>query len=604
MILLSLAISLLFVTATGSPESLQLLQKRLDTAKTDELRYRIIKNELYRPGRFSASEYARFARVALEISRRLGNRDFEAESLHLCGLGHIKENKYEESMECFFQARRLHREGENWRRVGDMNQEIGHLFQFAFSDYPRALDFYEKARQVYVENGIRQRLFSVLNNTAEVHDKAGNQVQAVEYLLRALRVGETNTSKLERAGLLTNLAEVYQDLQNEIHSREYLQQALNIYLEENHFNGQGRIHFILGKWEQTKENRRQAESHLQKALDFFSRYKNRHGISQAQHQLGVFRAEAGDAGNAFAFFRQALDTRTESRDFLGRVQTLLAMGRLAQKTGDFSTAREYLRESLELSLEKGFNNELKEVYAGFSSLSSVLGDNSSALRYQRLAQETSDKVAGSRITGKVMGLLLTYEQTRINSRMSRFKRNLVWAAGLLLLLALALVLSARRRANAGMRSARDQILQLKQALDSLQKQIDTLDESPDREKYEKSGLSLVNARRLLQGFLRLMEQERLFLDPELTLKLVCERLYTNSSYLSQVINEHLGTSFKDFVNHLRVEEAKRLLIDSKTQNLTIITVGFEAGFNSKDAFARAFKKFTGVTPKEFRKRDT
>jgi len=51
-----------------------------------------------------------------------------------------------------------------------------------------------------------------------------------------------------------------------------------------------------------------------------------------------------------------------------------------------------------------------------------------------------------------------------------------------------------------------------------------------------------------------------------------------------------------------VQEAKRLLLDSKNKNFTILSVGFEAGFNSKTTFNTVFKKFTGLTPTEYREK--
>ena len=56
------------------------------------------------------------------------------------------------------------------------------------------------------------------------------------------------------------------------------------------------------------------------------------------------------------------------------------------------------------------------------------------------------------------------------------------------------------------------------------------------------------------------------------------------------------------MNGYRVEEAKRLLVDPRNQNYTILSVGFEAGFNSKTTFNTVFKKFTGFTPTEFREK--
>jgi AraC-like DNA-binding protein len=72
--------------------------------------------------------------------------------------------------------------------------------------------------------------------------------------------------------------------------------------------------------------------------------------------------------------------------------------------------------------------------------------------------------------------------------------------------------------------------------------------------------------------------------------------------VSQAINDGMKKNFYDLVNSYRVEEAKRLLMDEKNNNFTILSVGFEAGFNSKTTFNTVFKKFTGLTPTEFRAR--
>ena len=66
-------------------------------------------------------------------------------------------------------------------------------------------------------------------------------------------------------------------------------------------------------------------------------------------------------------------------------------------------------------------------------------------------------------------------------------------------------------------------------------------------------------------------------------------------------NEKLNKNFFDLINGYRVEEAKEKLSDFKEEQ-TILGIGFEVGFNSKSAFNRVFKKFTQMTPSEFRKK--
>ena len=67
------------------------------------------------------------------------------------------------------------------------------------------------------------------------------------------------------------------------------------------------------------------------------------------------------------------------------------------------------------------------------------------------------------------------------------------------------------------------------------------------------------------------------------------------------INEHLGASFFEYVNQLRIEEAKRLLTETTRSDLHVIEAAYMVGFNNKVSFNTAFKKATGMTPTEYRR---
>ena len=92
-----------------------------------------------------------------------------------------------------------------------------------------------------------------------------------------------------------------------------------------------------------------------------------------------------------------------------------------------------------------------------------------------------------------------------------------------------------------------------------------------------------------------------YLNPYLSLSLLSEELNLSEGYISQVINKSLSQNFTDYINSLRVEEARHMLLNDEFDNYTILSVGLESGFNSKSSFYGAFKKFTGKTPLEFKK---
>ncbi len=101
----------------------------------------------------------------------------------------------------------------------------------------------------------------------------------------------------------------------------------------------------------------------------------------------------------------------------------------------------------------------------------------------------------------------------------------------------------------------------------------------------------------------LMDREKLFLDPDLTLRDLSVRLKIHYNYISRIINEHFGMSYNDFINKYRVDEVKKRLSDPDYMNKTVLEIMYETGFYSKSVFNTAFKKFTGMTPSEYRKRN-
>lgn len=94
--------------------------------------------------------------------------------------------------------------------------------------------------------------------------------------------------------------------------------------------------------------------------------------------------------------------------------------------------------------------------------------------------------------------------------------------------------------------------------------------------------------------------ERNFLNPQLSQEKVAEKLGISAGHLSKTMNTELNQSFKEYLNTLRVEEAKLYLRNPEFSNYTLVAIGLEAGFNSKSAFNVSFKKITGVTPSEFK----
>lgn len=106
---------------------------------------------------------------------------------------------------------------------------------------------------------------------------------------------------------------------------------------------------------------------------------------------------------------------------------------------------------------------------------------------------------------------------------------------------------------------------------------------------------------LKEKLLNFMSKEKPYLNSKLTIHELSKQLNTNNKYLSKIINNSFKQNFVTFINSYRIEESKKLLLDTENDNYTIESIANMAGFHSRSTFNTAFKNITGVTPSKFKK---
>ncbi|MEM6321077.1 MAG: helix-turn-helix domain-containing protein [Bacteroidota bacterium] len=128
-------------------------------------------------------------------------------------------------------------------------------------------------------------------------------------------------------------------------------------------------------------------------------------------------------------------------------------------------------------------------------------------------------------------------------------------------------------------------------------------EKAEKQKYESSKLQAAQKVAYLEKIQTHITTHKSYLINDLTLAQLSEQTNISTHYISQVINEQLDCNFLDFINSYRVEEAKLKLTDPKFSHYTISAIALESGFKARSTFYAAFKKHTGMTPSQYRKKD-
>lgn len=128
-------------------------------------------------------------------------------------------------------------------------------------------------------------------------------------------------------------------------------------------------------------------------------------------------------------------------------------------------------------------------------------------------------------------------------------------------------------------------------------QDDAVAAAPGERKYARSALSDADLARIADKLHAAMRGQRLYRNPDLTLRDLGDATGIAESYLSQTLNSRVGRNFYEYVNGWRIDEARARLRDGDESVLRICT---DVGFNSRSTFNATFRKLTGVTPSAYR----
>lgn len=131
--------------------------------------------------------------------------------------------------------------------------------------------------------------------------------------------------------------------------------------------------------------------------------------------------------------------------------------------------------------------------------------------------------------------------------------------------------------------------------------INVYQESDEDYKTKQDNTNLEEIEFWKDKILHLVENEKVFKNPTLTLSDLSKLLNTNTKNISKSINSGFDMNFNDFINHYRIEAVKEKLQKEEHKTSTLLGIAFDCGFNSKATFNRAFKKSTDLSPKDYLK---
>ena len=585
------------------------LEKKLKTVTVPkeriELLYRLA--TAYKDN--SPAATLKYASESLSLSRKEKDTENEAKALQMMGIANAGLGNYEQAVDYYYQAIDIHNSTGNKRGTAVVTISIGNIF-WHYSDYEKALEHYNRALRYFEETGDKVAIASIINNRANIFLQWGKLDQALADYIESLKIKEEMKAPQTNIALtLENTGIIYRELGEYNKALEYHEKALDTYKMIGSKMGIARSLNNIGLVYNELEDYPRALDYYQQSLQIKEEIGHKPGIAITLDNIGAIYLVSKDFHKALEYQHKSLALREKMGDKSGIASCLYKIGSIYKEMELYPQALENLNKSLEMAEKSQLKDLLKSNFFCMSEIYYILGDSDKSLLYYKKYTEAKDEIFNQTAINRIRDIQLKYEKEKLQQSNQKSRMKILGIfLGIVLLLVLTLAFLSYNRFRLK-NKAQKLLAQSQQEIESQQSKLKVLNDQlkdflllKNRKKYEKSSLTPEEADDYHQRLLDFMEKEKPYLDCELTVKDLADRLIMAPKDLSQVINERSGKNFCDFINHYRIEEAKKLLTRSvKDKDMSILNIAFDVGFNSKSSFNLVFKKTTGLTPSQFRK---
>lgn len=452
---------------------------------------------------------------------------------------------------------------EYYEKTGNINEKSWLLIDIALvylnsqKNYTMALNHFKKAEDNFKKIGNTIGLIVVNQDIGYAYSEIGKYNLALECFLEAAKLSWSIKEKRHEADCYALLGRAYLQMNDLKSSRSWYHRALKINQSISSTESLAKIYQDLSALELKQSETKRAFLYLDSALASFSVVDNKVGLASVYTQMSTIHASQKEYPQALDCAMKALELADKNQLFGQQLIILPAISEYYSRLNDAENSYSFLKRfyTLKESNSVKYAQQLEAEYTFQNDLQ------------ERHLQEEVD------LKKKIIMVALSF--------------------GLLLLLALIGILSFKnlqlKESNQHLFNSSMQLHRKEQELAEIKRQ----------DRLNRSLLKNEQNQILLNELLDLMDNQKIFLNSDLTLDELARKLNSNRTYISQLINDNFATNFSSYINEYRISEAKELFTNPLFKNLTIEAIAQKVGFNSKSSFNTAFKKVTGLTPSSF-----
>ena len=391
-----------------------------------------------------------------------------------------------------------------------------------------------------------------------------------------------------------NIGLIYYYLKDFTKAIEYYRRGIDDGIKSGNLTNLGLIYSNLGMLYTDKDSNRTAITYLNMGLNIAKKLNKPSSVAQACTNIGNAYLMLNNYDSAIVFYKNSLDICYKAGIDYGKVINYIDIGSAYASIKQYKdvfiqydSALVYIRK-LKLPVEEA------KAYEDLADAYSKTGDYKSAFEYTNKAKALKDTLFNAEKHEAIDKIEAKYEKelrSKAEAHDLLLHRITYLGLGLFIIVLIGITLFQRKR--------HQYLLELYKRNTELSH--DKFSQILDAElakftpNSEDEVLAVIYNRILI-----LIDEEKIHLDPSITLLELASKAYSNEKYVSQAINKFAEMNFSNFINYHRITAAKELMINGDPK-MSIDTIMSKSGFSSKSPFYKAFAKITGMSPVQFKK---
>jgi AraC-like DNA-binding protein len=429
------------------------------------------------------------------------------------------------------------------------------------SNYKKASSYFLRALKIAEKINDIELIESILNSLAINNIRAGLIKTGIKYFKRLLVFAERENNPAEKEKYLLNLSLAYS--------------------MDNQFDA--------------------AEKTL---LQIFSETKNVFYKAVSANSLSFIYNNSQRFPKAVFYGRKAVELSQQTKNNHLFLETLINYSNGLKGIKSFVKAEKVMERALQLAKKSNFNRDYVDILGNIAYFFHDQKDYKKGFDYLSKYLKQKDSLANKDIAKQIQELQVKYEtekkeklivETKTKLEKKETQSIIFLISGVTFVVVALIIFVLYRKKN----NAYKNLVRINMELVNNEDSSNRIRNDSDKVKYSSSTLSKSKSDELIQLINKVIFEDKIFLQNDITLGKLAQKLNVNTKYISQVIHETYNMGFSDFINSNRIKEAIRLLSDESYNHITIEGISEIVGFKTKSSFNIYFKKFTGVTPSFF-----